>query len=59
MLFIDYEKAFDKVDKRKLQNILKENEYPFHLIQVIKSLYNGIEILFMMQNMSLHQCPKC
>ena len=48
--FIDYEKAFDRLDRGKLWNNLKENSYPLHLIQAIQSLYNGAEILIAIKN---------
>lgn len=39
MLFIDYEKAFDRLIQRKLWEIMNERGYPEHLIRVIQSLY--------------------
>ena len=48
--FIDYEKAFDRADRGKLWNILKENGYLFCLIQSTWSLYNGIEIIIDTKN---------
>ena len=44
--FIDYEKAFDRVDRGKLWYILKENGYPLHFIQVFQSWYNWTEISY-------------
>ena len=37
--FIDYAKAFDCVDHKKLWKILKEMEIPDHLTCLLKSLY--------------------
>lgn len=44
--FIDYEKAFDKVNRYKLWEILKSRGIPSHLIRAIQSLYlnNTIQI---------------
>jgi hypothetical protein len=41
LLFIDYEKAFDRVDRNKLWAILHNKGYPQHLINTIKVLYNN------------------
>jgi hypothetical protein len=37
-VFIDYEKAFDRVDRNKLWAILHNKAYPQHLINTIKVL---------------------
>ena len=46
MLFIDFEKAFDQVNRNKLWGIMKQKGIPQHLITAIKSLYveNQIKI---------------
>jgi sorting nexin-29 len=41
LLFIDYEKAFDRVDRNKLWTILNNKGCPQHLINIIKVLYNN------------------
>ena len=41
--FIDYTKAFDCVDHKKLWKILKEMEIPDHLISLLRNLYAGQE----------------
>ena len=41
--FIDYAKAFDCVDHKKLWKILKEMEIPDHLICLLRNLYAGQE----------------
>jgi hypothetical protein len=40
--FIDFDKAFDKIDRNKLWNILYKSSYPTHLTQTMKCLYNII-----------------
>jgi hypothetical protein len=37
--FVDYEKAFDPVNRQKLWEILPRKGTPMHTVQVIKSLY--------------------
>ena len=39
--FIDYAKAFDCVDHKKLWKILKEMEIPDHLTCILRNLYAG------------------
>ena len=39
LCFIDYAKAFDHVDHKKLWKILKEMEMPDHLICLLRNLY--------------------
>ena len=39
--FIDYAKAFDRVDHNKLWKILKEMGIPDHLICLLRNLYAG------------------
>ena len=41
--FIDYAKAFDSVDHKKLWKILKEMEIPDHLTCLFRNLYAGQE----------------
>ena len=41
--FIDYAKAFDCVDHKKLWKILKEMRIPDHLICLLRNLYAGQE----------------
>ena len=41
--FIDYAKAFDCVDHKKLWKILREMEIPDHLICLLRNLYAGQE----------------
>ena len=41
--FIDYAKAFDFVDHKKLREILKEMGIPDHLTCLLRNLYTGQE----------------
>ena len=41
--FIDYTKAFDCVDHKKLWKILQEVEFPDHLTCLLRNLYAGQE----------------
>ena len=41
--FIDYAKAFDCVDHKKLWKILKEMRIPDHMTCLLKNLYTGQE----------------
>ena len=41
--FIDYAKAFDCVDQKKLWKILKEMGIPGHLTYLLRNLYAGQE----------------
>ena len=41
--FIDYAKAFDCVDHKKLWKILQEMGIPFHLTWLMRNLYVGQE----------------
>ena len=43
LYFIDYAKAFDRVDHNKLCNILKEMGMPDHLTGLLRNLYAGQE----------------
>jgi hypothetical protein len=38
-IFVDYIKTFDRVNRRNLWIILKERGFPFHLIEIIQSMY--------------------
>ena len=42
--FIDFAKAFDRVDHNKLWKILKEVEIPDHLTCLLRNLYAGQEV---------------
>ena len=42
--FIDYAKAFDRVDHNKLWKILKEMGIPDHLTCLLRNLYAGQEV---------------
>ena len=41
--FIDYAKAFDRLDHNKLWKILKEIRIPYHLTCLLRNLYAGQE----------------
>lgn len=43
--FIDFEKAFDRVNRKKLWFIMKEQGYPQHLIDVVKNMYINSKII--------------
>jgi hypothetical protein len=45
LAFIDYNKAFDRVDRNKLWNILQQRGYPVHFIQAVQSLYNETKVI--------------
>jgi hypothetical protein len=45
LAFIDYNKAFDHVDRNKLWNIMQQTGYPTHLIQAIQSLYDETKVI--------------
>ena len=42
--FIDYEKAFDKVNRDILSKILEQRGHPRYIIEVIKRLYGRMDI---------------
>jgi hypothetical protein len=44
MVFLDLEKAFDRVNQRHLWQILNRRGIPYHLTEVIKSLYKGTSV---------------
>ena len=50
LLFLDYVKAYDRVNKSKLWKILGEYKIPSNLINAIKSLYDQTEIKIRVQN---------
>lgn len=43
--FVDFERAFDCVNRQKLQEIMKERGFPNHLIEITKSLYKNTNII--------------
>lgn len=53
--FIDYEKAFDRVNRELLWQILQKRGYPLHLIEVIKSLYHKTSINLQVGNKMLEE----
>ena len=42
--FLDLEKAFDRVNRHKLWKILNKRGIPYHLIEVIMSLYENTSV---------------
>jgi len=42
--FLDLEKAFDRVNQNQLWQILNKRGIPYHLIEVIKSLYKNTSV---------------
>jgi hypothetical protein len=44
MAFLDQEKTFDRVNQNKLWQILNRRSIPYHLIEVIKSLYKNTSV---------------
>jgi hypothetical protein len=38
-LFIDFEKAFDRVPRGKLWNVMKNKGFPDHIVKTVQSLY--------------------
>jgi hypothetical protein len=44
ILFVDYVKAFDRVHRRKLWEIITNKGYPDHMIQKITHVYEGTVI---------------
>jgi len=44
LAFLDLEKAFDRVNRNQLWQILNRRGIPYHLIEVIKSLYKYTSI---------------
>jgi len=45
MAYHDLEKSFDRVNRKQLWQILNRRSVPYHLIEVIKSLYKNISVL--------------
>lgn len=39
ILFIDYEKAFDRLSRNKLWEIMSDKGFPEHIVKVVQSLY--------------------
>jgi hypothetical protein len=44
MAFLDLEKAFDRVNRNQLWQILNRSSIPYHLIGVIESLYRNTSV---------------
>jgi hypothetical protein len=44
MAFLDLEKAFDRVRRKQMWQILNRRGMPYHLIEVIKSLYKNTAV---------------
>ena len=44
MAFLNLEKAFDRINRNQLWQILNRRGTPYHLIEVIKSLYKNTKI---------------
>jgi hypothetical protein len=44
MAFLDLEKAFDRANRKQLWQILNRRCIPYHLIEVIKSLYKNTNV---------------
>ena len=44
MAFLDLEKAFDRVNQNQLWQIISRRGIPYHVIEVIKSLYKNINV---------------
>ena len=42
LVFVDFEKAFDSVDREALWMALRRREIPNKIVSVIKSTYNGV-----------------
>ena len=53
--FIDYKKAFDCVDRNKLQKSLQEMRIPDHLTCLLKNLYVGQEVTVRNRHGTMHQ----
>ena len=48
--FIDFEKAYDRVEREKLFEILRERKIPSSIIQIIKTMYDGTIIRVRLEN---------
>ena len=44
MAFLDLEKAFDRVNRNQLWQIINRRSIPYRLIEVIKSLYKNTSV---------------
>jgi hypothetical protein len=44
MAFLDLEKACDRVNRNHLWQILNRRDMPYHLIELIKSLYKNASV---------------
>jgi hypothetical protein len=44
MAFLDLEKAFDRINRKQLRQILNRRSIPYHLIEVIKSPYKNTSV---------------
>jgi sorting nexin-29 len=58
LLFLDYEKAYDRVDRYKLWNILTEYGLPLNLVNAIKSLYDNASKMFNKENKDITGTPR-
>lgn len=45
ILFIDYQKAFDRLSRNKLWEIMYDKGFPGHIVKVVQSLYFKSEIM--------------
>ena len=45
VVFVDFEKVFDRVNRNKLWSIMEHRGYPQHLINVIRNLYYNSKII--------------
>jgi hypothetical protein len=43
--FVDYEKAFDRVNRNKFWSIMIKRGFPQHLIRAVQSLYHETQII--------------
>lgn len=48
--FVDFEKAYDKVDRTRLFEILNKRSVPKNLIQALKAMYSGTKIQVRLEN---------
>lgn len=44
ILFVDFVKAFDRVSRGKLWEIMKERGYPLHIVKTIEEMYKNTKI---------------
>lgn len=52
LAFVDFEKAFDRVNRNKLWEIMTRKGYPLHLIESIKCLYKNSRVMIKEQIVS-------